>query len=142
MNSPVNIYQKIRVYKHQLSIILANASDVDIASLQYSTYSMQLIDDEEGIAFVSSRPYYSIESIPAHTYLELEKLDRHEDGALFYVFEKVMWAGGAVDENIRNIRIVSLSNYTMTFGSPFTGMTKISRDRTVIKADEGCEKRL
>jgi hypothetical protein len=142
MNSPVNIYQKIRVYKHQLSIILANASDVDIASLQYSTYSMQLIDDEEGIAFVSSRPYYSIESIPAHTYLELEKLDRHEDGALFYVFEKVMWADGTEDENIQNVRIGDLSNFTMAFSSPFMNMTKISRDKTFIKSDEGYEKQL
>jgi hypothetical protein len=137
-----NIYQKIRLYEHNHKIILANTSDIDVSRLVYSTYTMQVIDDEEGIAIVSSRPYYSIENIPAHTYPELEKLDRHEDGALFYVFEKVMWADGTVDENIRNIRIVSLSNYTMTFGSPFTGMTKISRDRTFIKADEGCEKRL
>jgi hypothetical protein len=142
MNSPVNIYQKIRVYKHLLSIILANASDVDIASLQYSTYSLQLIDDEEGIAFVSSRPYYAIESIPAHTYLELEKLDRHEDGALFYVFEKVMWADGTEDENIQNVRFGDLSNFTMAFSSPFMNMIKISRDKTFIKSDEGYEKQL
>jgi hypothetical protein len=130
MNGSENIYQKIRLYNHNLKIILANPTDTDIAILNYSTYTTQLVDDEEGTAIVSSRPYYSIENIPAHSYLELETLDPYEEGVLFYIFEKVMWADGSVDENIRNIRIVSLSNYTMTFGSPFTGMTNISRDRT------------
>jgi len=142
MTGSENINQKIRLYDHNHKIILANTSDIDVSRLVYSTYTMQVIDDEEGISIVSSRPYYSIEKIPAHSYLELEALDPYEDGVLFYVFEKVMWADGSVDDNIRNIRIVSLSNYTMTFGSPFTDMKRIDRDKTYIKSDAGYEYRL
>lgn len=61
-------------------------TDVDISLLAYSTYTLQLIDDEEGIAVASSRPHHSIEDIPAHSYRELEMLDPHENGRLCYVF--------------------------------------------------------
>lgn len=137
-----NIYQKVRLYCHNLKIILANASDVDVSRMEYSTYTTQLIDDEEGIVIVSARPHYSIEDIPAHSYLELETLDLYEDGKLCYVFEQVLWADGTADEDIGNVRIESLSNFAMTFSSPFSGMKKVERDKMHIKSDEGYEKRL
>lgn len=66
---------------------LINGTDVEIERLQYSTAAF-------GDNYVSSVPTYEIESIPARSGVEIEEVDRYEDGFLLWQISEVDWEDG------------------------------------------------
>lgn len=78
----------------QLSIVrkaqsryLVNESDSPIERLQYSTAAF-------AENYVSSVPTYEIESIPARSGVEIEEVDRYEDGFIMWQIGEVDWEDG------------------------------------------------
>jgi hypothetical protein len=78
----------------QLSIVrkgqsryLVNGGDTPIGRLRYSTAAF-------GENYVSSVPTYEIESIPARSGVEIEEVDRYEDGLIMWQIGEVDWEDG------------------------------------------------
>ncbi len=94
-----NPSEQFKLFKNKAHVFLINTSEVAIKYLVYCTFSTQYVDDDNIIC--SSKPFFRIEDIPARSYLELEKIDPYEDGAIHYIIEKIAWANGLIDENIK-----------------------------------------
>lgn len=79
--------EEVIVLRKGQSRYLVNGSDVDIRRLQYSTAAF-------GENYISSVPTYEIESIPAHSGVKIEDVDRYEDGVLIWQLNEVVWEDG------------------------------------------------
>lgn len=124
-------YEKIRLFKDETYIYLANMSEVAVNSLVYSTFSSQLIDDSDGTILNSVHLFFRIEDVPAKSYLELENADPYEDGSIHYIFKNITWVNGLIEENIK-------ISPRMVYGLKRTGtidlnvFTKIIREKVLI----------
>jgi len=124
-------YEKIRLFKDETYVYLANMTEVDVNSLVYSTFSSQLIDDSDGTILYSVHIFFRIEDIPAKSYLELENIDPYEDGSIHYILENISWVNGLIEENI-------IISPRMVYGLKRTGtvdlnvFTKIIREKALI----------
>lgn len=55
-------YEKIRLFKDETYIYLANMSEVAVNSLVYSTFSSQLIDDSDGTILNSVHLFFGLKT--------------------------------------------------------------------------------
>jgi uncharacterized protein with PQ loop repeat len=138
-----DIYKKVQLFKNDESIFLVNMSSVDISTLEYLSYSIQVWELEDGHnQITSSRPVFEIRDIPSQTYMELEKINIYEDGAIIRYYEKIVWANGIIEEHIHIPYIKMVYKLKRTGTVDLNLMTKISREQILIREEPSIVRKL
>lgn len=131
------IYKKVQLFKNEESIFLVNMSSVDILTLSYLSYSIQMCESADGHnQITSSRPLFELRDIPSQTYLELERIDIYEDGAIIRYFEKIVWADGTSEEHIRVPYIKQVYKLKRAGTVDLNLIKRISREQILIREEE------
>ena len=139
----IDIYKKVQLFKNGDSIFLVNMSSVDISTLTYLSYSIQTLESEDGDhQIISSKPVFEIRNIPSQTYMELEKTDIYEAGVIIRCFEKIVWDDGTTEENINIPYIKRVYKLKRTGSIDLNTMTKISRDKVLIRKEPSIDRKL
>jgi len=118
----------------QLSIVrkgqsryLVNESNTPIGRLRYSTAAF-------GENYVSSVPTYELESIPARSGVEIEEVDRYEDGFIMWQIGEVDWEDGT--EYRGTMKLTEKKGATVNWSETQREKTEIGEPTPPQKLDE------